>query len=274
MRLPNQVGTLLLMLPTLWALVAASGGSPPAVLVGVFVAGAFLMRTLGVVLNDVVDRPIDRQVERTKTRPLASGALDPAAALGLAAILACLAAALLLFVNRLTVLMSPVALAFAALYPLSKRVVHVPQAVLGVAFGWGTVMAWAAVRSDLDEPLWPLFAATVFWAVAYDSIYALQDRQDDARIGVKSAAILFGEWTWAAVGLASLAMIACLAYSGILMNVSPGFYLVLIGVLGFLLWQAWSIRGAVAASTAFSLFKQHVWVGWAVLGAFLVGFHL
>lgn len=274
MRLPNQVGTLLLMLPTLWALVAASNGTPPVALVAVFVAGAFVMRTLGVVINDLLDRRIDRQVERTKTRPLASGVLDLPAALGLAVGLTCLAAALLLFVNRLTVLMSPVALAFAALYPLSKRVLHVPQAALGIAFGWGTVMAWAAVRNALDEPVWPLFAGTVFWAIAYDSIYALQDREDDERIGVKSAAIFFGRWTWMAVALASLAMIACLAYSGMLMNVGAGFYVTLIGVLAFLFWQAWRIRAAVPRSTAFSLFKQHVWVGWAVLGGYLLGFHL
>lgn len=274
MRLPNQAGTLLLMLPTLWALVAASEGEPPAALVAVFVAGAFLMRTLGVVVNDLIDRRIDRQVERTKTRPLASGVLDLPVALGLVAALTCLAAALLLFLNRLAVLMSPVALAFAAVYPLSKRVVRVPQAVLGIAFGWGTVMAWAAVRNRLDEPAWLLFAGTVFWAIAYDSIYALQDREDDERIGVKSAAIFFGRWTWAAVALASLAMIGCLAYSGILMRVSGGFYVTLAGVMAFQLWQAWRIRGAVPRSTAFRLFKQHVWVGWAVLAGYLVGFHL
>lgn len=274
MRLPNQVGTLLLMLPTLWALVAASGGAPPAALVAVFAAGSFLMRTLGVIVNDLIDRPIDRQVERTKTRPLASGLLGLPAALGLAAALACLTAALLLFVNRLTVLMSPIALAFVALYPLSKRLVHVPQAVLGAAFGWGTVMAWAAVRNSLDASAWALFAATVFWAVAYDSIYALQDREDDERIGVKSAAIFFGRWTWLAVALASLAMIACLTYSGLLLNMSAEFYVTLTGVLAFLLWQAWRIRGAVPRSTAFSLFRQHVWVGWAVLVGYVLGFHL
>ncbi len=273
-RLANQAGTLLLMLPTLWALVAASGGSPPAALIVVFVAGAFLMRTLGVVINDLIDRHIDQQVERTKTRPLASGVLDLPVALGLAATLTCLAAVLLLFLNRLTVLLSPIALAFAAFYPLSKRVVHVPQAVLGIAFGWGTVMAWAAVRNTLDEPVWLLFAGTVFWAIAYDSIYALQDRDDDERIGVKSAAIFFGRWTWMAVALASLAMIACLAYSGVLMSLGVGFYVTLIGVLAFLLWQAWRIRRPVPRNTAFTLFKQHVGVGWAVLGGYLLGFHL
>ncbi len=274
-RLANQVGTLLLMLPTLWALVAASGGHPPASLVAVFVAGAFLMRTLGVVINDLIDRQIDKQVERTKARPLASGVLDLSTALGLAATLTCLAAALLFFLNRFTVLLSPIALAFAALYPLSKRVLHIPQAVLGIAFGWGTVMAWAAVRNSLDEPVWLLFAGTVCWAVAYDSIYALQDREDDARIGVRSAPIFFGQWTWMAVALAALAMIACLAYSGMVMNLSAGFYVILIGVLGFLLRQAWTLRGAaVSRCTAFALFQQHVWVGWAVLGAYLIGFHL
>ncbi len=232
------------------------------------------MRTLGVVVNDLIDRHIDKQVERTRTRPLASGVLELPVALGLAATLTCLAAVLLLFLNRLAVLLSPIALAFAALYPLSKRVLRVPQAVLGIAFGWGAVMAWGAVRNTLDEPVWLLFAGTVFWAIAYDSIYALQDREDDERIGVKSAAIFFGRWTWLAVALASLAMVGCLAYSGILLSLSTGFYVTLIGVLAFLLWQAWTLRGAVPRGRAFSLFKQHVWVGWAVLGGYVIGFHL
>ena len=271
-RLPNQSGTLLLMLPTLWALVVASEGRPALTLIAIFAAGAFLMRSAGVVLNDLTDRSIDRQVERTRTRPLASGAIEVPAALGIAAALVLLAACLLVFLNRLTLLLSPVALLLAALYPFSKRFIHIPQAVLGIAFGWGVVMAWAAVRNALDGPVWWLFAATVFWAVAYDSVYALQDRQDDARVGVMSSAILFGSWTWLLVAGASLASLIALALCGWMMDLSLTFYGVLGAVAVFLGQQAWTLRGEVSPARAFAMFKQHIWVGWAILGGFWIGF--
>ena len=271
-RLPNQSGTLLLMLPTFWALVAASDGRPPIVLVAIFAVGAFLMRSAGVVLNDLADRSIDRQVERTKTRPVASGTIGVPLALAIALTLVSLAACLLVFLNSLTVLLSPIALLLAALYPFSKRIFHVPQATLGIAFGWGVVMAWASVRNALDQPVWWLFAATVFWAIAYDSIYAVQDREDDARLGVKSSAVLFGPMTWLAVAVSSFAMMACLVISGYMVGVNPAFYGMLAGVAVFLGVQTARLRMAVSPLRALAMFKQHVWVGAAVLAGFWVGF--
>ena len=182
-RLPNQSGTMLLMLPTLWALVLASHGQPPVPLLII----SFFMRSAGVVLNDLADRSFDRQVDRTRMRPLASGALGVPEALATATALVLMAASLLVFLNQFTILLSPVALLLAAIYPFTKRIIQLPQAVLGIAFGWGVVMAWAAVRDSLDNQVWLLYASTVCWAVAYDTIYALQDRADDARIGVKSS---------------------------------------------------------------------------------------
>ena len=271
-RLRNQSGTLLLMLPTLWALVLASEGRPPLILVAIFAAGAFLMRSAGVVLNDLADRSIDRQVERTKTRPLASGALGVPVALGIATILVLLAASLLMFLNRLTLLLSPIALLLAAFYPFSKRFLHIPQAILGIAFGWGVVMAWAAVRSALDQPVWLLFAATVFWAIAYDSIYALQDREDDAKVGVKSSAILFGSWTWLLVAGSSLATVVCLALCGWMMDLSPVFYGTLSAVAVFMGLQSWTLRRGVSPARAFAMFKQHRWIGGAILAGLWTGF--
>ena len=271
-RLRNQTGTLLLMLPTLWALVMASAGQPPFALFAIFATGAFLMRSAGVVLNDLADRAIDRQVQRTKDRPLANGSVAVPAALALAGTLVLLAAGLLLFLNRLTVMLSPIALMLAALYPFSKRFIQLPQAILGIAFGWGVVMAWAATRNALDQPVWLLFAATVCWAITYDSIYAIQDRDDDTRVGVKSAAILFGSWTWLAVAVSSLSMVILLGLSGWMVNLNPAFYALLGAVGGFLGWQVWRVRGSLTRDQAFALFKQHVGVGAAVLGAFWVGF--
>jgi 4-hydroxybenzoate polyprenyltransferase len=270
-RLSNQSGTWLLMLPTLWALVLASGGRPPVSLLLIFAAGSFLMRSAGVVLNDLADRAVDRQVERTRARPLASGALGVRAALGTAAGLVALAAGLLPFLNTLTVQLSPMALVLAALYPFSKRIIQLPQAVLGVAFGWGALMAWAAVRNGLEGPAWLLYGSTVCWAIAYDTIYALQDREDDARLGVKSAAILFGDRTWLAVGLALGGMVLLLGLAGWLMDVGAAFYGILAAVCCFFSQQVLRLRSPVSQVLAFAMFKQHIWAGTAILAGIWLG---
>ncbi len=271
-RLRNQSGTMLLMLPTLWSLVLASEGRPPLKLLLVFIAGSFLMRSAGVVLNDLADRSFDRQVARTRMRPLASGSVTVGQALALVAALIGLAAALVLLLPPLAIVLSPVALILAAVYPYAKRVLHVPQAALGLAFGWGVVMAWAATRSSLDAPAWLLYGSTVCWAVAYDTIYALQDREDDLRIGLKSAAILFGSRTWIAVGIALGAMLTLLVIAGRLAGLGLMYYGVLAVVGGFVTRQMVMLRGSITPSEAFALFKQHVWVGWAVLSGMWLGF--
>ena len=212
-RLSNQTGTLLLMLPTFWALVLASRGRQDPVLLAVFAAGSFLMRSAGVIVNDIADRKFDRQVDRTKTRPLASGALSVLEALTVLFLLLVAAGGLVLMLDRLAILLSPVALLLASLYPFSKRILPFPQAVLGIAFGWGVVMAWAAARGTLEPQTWLLFGGTIAWAVAYDTIYALQDREDDRRVGIKSSAILFGRWTWLAVAASFSLMVLCLGWA-------------------------------------------------------------
>ena len=270
-RLPNQTGTLLLLLPCLWALVLASKGNPDPVLLVVFILGAFLMRSAGVVMNDLADRSIDRKVQRTQQRPLASGALSPKQGVVVALILLSLAAGLLLFLNPLAASLSPIAFLLAAIYPFSKRVMHIPQFILGLAFGWGTVMAWAAVRNQLEIPMWLIFASTIFWAIAYDTIYALQDREDDRRIGVKSSAILFGSYTWLGVGIASALMLACLGIAGWLVGLGLIFYGVLAATGGFFIQQVFRLRNDVTPPESFSMFKQHVWIGLAILGGILLG---
>ena len=206
-RLRNQTGSLLLLFPTLWALVLAGDGHPPPFLTAVFIAGVFVMRSAGVAINDWWDRDLDRLVQRTRERPLAAGLLHPRAAIGVFVALIGIAAALVSLLNPLTIALAPLALLLALLYPLAKRVMPLPQAVLGIAFGWGAVMAWAAVRNEIGWPALGLFVATICWAVGYDTIYALQDIEDDRRIGVRSSAIFFGEQCWIAVSGALFAML-------------------------------------------------------------------
>jgi len=271
-RLPNQTGTLLLMLPTLWALVLASRGRPNPTLLVIFAAGSFLMRSAGVIMNDLADRRFDRQIDRTKARPLASGALSVPEALAALLTLLAVAGGMLLFLDRLAILLSPAALVLAAFYPFSKRVLPLPQAVLGIAFGWGVVMAWAAARGTLEPQTWLLFGGTIAWAVAYDTIYALQDREDDRRVGIKSSAILFGQWTWLAVAASFGVMILCLGWVGWLSGIGPAYYGVLAASCGFVSQQIRKLRGPVSPSLAFSMFRQHVWIGWAILAGFWAGF--
>lgn len=271
-RLPNQTGTYLLLLPTLWALVLASQGIPPLPLVAIFVAGAFLMRSAGVILNDLADWAFDRQVSRTKDRPLASGELSRRHAFALLSVLLIMAASLLLWLDPLVLWLAPGAVALAALYPFAKRWIEIPQAVLGLAFGWGTIMAWAAVRGQIEAPVWCLFGATATWAVAYDTIYALQDRDDDRRIGIKSSALLFEYRLHLGVGTAYGLMLLLLGIAGWLVNIRWPYYVTLLGVAVFFLIQTRQLRKPIDPPFAFAMFRAHTWVGVAILAGLLAGF--
>ncbi|WP_342348003.1 4-hydroxybenzoate octaprenyltransferase [uncultured Nitrospira sp.] len=270
-RLFNQTGTLLLLFPTLWSLILASQGRPSLKLILIFMMGSFLMRSAGVIMNDLADQSFDREVQRTRHRPLASGQLSPSHALAFLAVLLGLAAILLWLLNPMALLLSPVALLLAGIYPFCKRFIHIPQLVLGLAFGWGGVMAWAAVRNELDLSAWVLFAATVCWAMVYDTIYAIQDKDDDQRIGVKSTAILFGSFTWLGVGIAGLLMLGCLALVARINDLGIEYSLALMGVAVILGYQVLLLRSKISEEQAFSLFKQHIWIGVLILGGILMG---
>ena len=271
-RLPSQTGTWLLMLPTLWALVLSSRGLPPLRLLVIFALGSFVMRSAGVVLNDLADRSFDRHVARTQQRPLASGELSREHALVVLAVLLTLAALLVVQLNVLTMLLSPAAVLLAALYPFAKRVVHVPQAVLGIAFGWGTIMAWTASRGTIENPAWLTFAATICWAIAYDTIYALQDVDDDRRVGVKSSALYFGSRAWLAVGAACAIMLVLLGTAAQSVGTGWTTHGVLAGVAILYTKQVKELRTPVSPARAFALFHQHVWIGTVILVGFVVGF--
>jgi len=185
-----------------------------------------------------------------------------------------LAAILVLSLDPFTILLSPIAILLAALYPFAKRVIHIPQAILGIAFGWGTIMAWTASRGAIEAPAWCLFASTICWAIGYDTIYALQDREDDRRIGVKSSALWFGSSTWIAVGTAFCAMLFLLGLAGWLADIGWIYYGVLVTIGWWCLRQALQLRQAVSSPTAFHMFQQHVWVGAAVFLGMVAGFLL
>ena len=271
LRLRNQTGSLLLLLPTLWALVLASKGHPPPAITAIFVAGVFVMRSAGVAINDWWDRDLDRLVRRTRERPLASGRLHPRAAIAVFVALIGVAAVLVSLLNPLAMALAPVGLILAVLYPLAKRVMPLPQAVLGIAFGWGAVMAWAAIRNEIGWPALGIFAATVCWAIGYDTIYALQDIADDRTIGIRSSAIFFGEQCRLAVGGVLLTMTAILALVGAATDLALPFYLSLVVAVGLFLAQARQVRRGVSPAQAFALFKQHVWIGALILAGIWSG---
>ena len=241
-RADRPIGILLLLWPALWALWVAGAGRPPWDVTLIFVLGTALMRSAGCAINDYADRRFDGQVARTCKRPVATGRVSPGEAIGVFAALSLVAFALVLLLNRETVLMSFVALGLAATYPFTKRITHWPQAVLGLAFGWAVPMAFTAIQGEVPPVGWVLFAATVVWALIYDTQYAMVDRADDLKVGIKSTAILFGERDRLIIGLLQALMIGLLVTAGVLAARGPVFYLgVAIGAVLFA-YQQWLIR--------------------------------
>jgi 4-hydroxybenzoate polyprenyltransferase len=228
MRLDRPIGNFLLLWPTLWALWVAAGGLPKLDVLLVFVLGVLLMRAAGCVINDYADRDFDGQVERTKHRPLATGEVSAKQALMLFAGLGLLAFALVLTQNWLTIQLSFVGMALAALYPFTKRVTHLPQFVLGAAFGWATPMAFAAQTGELPSITWLMFGITLVWTVAYDTMYAMVDRADDLKAGIKSTAILFGRFDRLAIGLLQAFTLGLLFLVGQIQGLNEWFFLSLL----------------------------------------------
>ena len=242
MRLDRPIGILLLLWPVLWALWIAAAGKPALPVFVVFVAGVVLMRSAGCVINDYADRGFDPQVERTRNRPLAVGRVSPREALVLFVVLALSAFILVLFMNRLTILLSFVGAALAASYPFMKRWTHLPQFYLGAAFGWGVPMAFAAQTGSVPVDAWILFGATLCWAVAYDTAYAMVDRDDDVRIGVKSTAILFGRADRPMIALFHALTLVLLAWAGARAGLGVTYSMGLLLATGLAGWQQWLMR--------------------------------
>ena len=263
MRLHRPIGIFLLLWPTLWALWIAGQGRPDARVLAVFVAGVVLMRSAGCVINDYADRHIDPHVRRTRDRPIAAGRVSPREALVLFCVLCLVAFALVLTMNRLTILLSLGGALLAAVYPFMKRYTHLPQVVLGAAFGWAVPMAFAAQTGGVPRVAWLLFVATLLWATVYDTLYAMVDREDDLKIGVRSTAILFGESDRAIVAVLQVLFLFTLVLAGREAGLGLYYAIGLLIAAGLSLYQQYLIREREPGA-CFQAFLNNNWLGAAV----------
>jgi 4-hydroxybenzoate polyprenyltransferase len=270
-RLDKPIGTLLLLWPTLWALWLAADGRPAAGLVLIFVVGTLLMRSAGCAVNDYADRDFDPHVERTRTRPLATREIEPWEALAVAAGLAVAAFGLVLFLNRFAIALSFLGAAIAASYPFAKRFFPFPQAYLGIAFGFGIPMAYAAVQGRLPAECALLLAANVCYAFAYDTEYAMVDRDDDARLGIRSSALTLGRWDVAAVMASYALMLGFLTLVGRYRGLSWPYHAGLVVAASMMLYHGWLIRGRTRAG-CFRAFRHNNWVGAAIFAGIVASF--
>ncbi len=263
MRLHRPIGIWLLLWPALWALWIAGAGRPDPMVLLVFVAGVILMRSAGCVVNDYADRGFDPHVTRTRDRPLAAGLVQPREALLLFTMLCLLAFALVLLLNRLTVLLSLAGVVLVVSYPFTKRYTHLPQLYLGAAFGWAIPMAFAAQTGKVPPIAWLVFLANVLWSTVYDTMYAMVDREDDLRIGVKSTAILFGHADRMLIGVLQLLLLGTLLLVGTQLQFASPYYLG-IGCAALLSgYQQYLIRDREPAA-CFRAFLNNHWLGMAV----------
>lgn len=260
MRTDKPIGALLLLWPTLWALWVAAPGVPPLWILAVFVAGVWLMRAAGCVVNDYADRKFDGHVKRTANRPLPSGAVSEKEARILFAVLVLLSFLLVLTLNTMTILLSVAGLALAWVYPFMKRYTHLPQVVLGAAFGWSIPMAFAAVSETLPLSCWLMLLANILWAVAYDTQYAMVDRDDDVKIGVKSTAILFGQYDRLIIGILQVGVLALMAAIGWLNGLHWEFYWSILVAGALFVYQQKLIRNR-ERGPCFQAFMNNNYVG-------------
>ena len=262
-RLHRPIGILLLLWPTLWAVFVASNGEPAAYLLFAFVAGTVLMRSAGCAINDWADRDFDREVARTRDRPLTAGLIQPWEALAVFAALSLVSLLLILPFNRLTWLLAVVAAFLAASYPFTKRFFALPQAYLGIAFGFGIPMAFAAIQNTLPVTAWAMLAANICWALAYDTEYAMVDRDDDLRIGIRTAAITFGRYDVLAVMIFYAATLLLLVLVGWLESFGGIYYLALVVAAGIAAYHYTLIRTRTREG-CFTAFNHNNWFGAAV----------
>ncbi len=242
MRLNRPVGILLLLWPTLWGLWLASDGSPDVSIVLIFISGVILMRSAGCVINDYADRNIDKYVKRTKNRPITSGKVSNRSALILFFILITISFTLVLFLNKLTIILSVFAAVFASTYPFMKRYTNFPQAYLGISFAWSIPMAFASHKNSLPVELLWIVLSVIIWVIIYDTIYAMVDRDDDLKIGVKSTAIFFGKMDTFAIGILHILLILVLYKCGLEFDLGKFFHLSLICASLLVIYHQWLIR--------------------------------
>jgi 4-hydroxybenzoate polyprenyltransferase len=271
-RFDKPIGTLLVLWPTLWGLWVASAGEPKVSHLIIFVLGCFLMRSAGCAINDFADRDFDRHVSRTQDRPLTAGRIKPVEALIIAAVLALMAFILILPLNTFTKLLSVPALAIAIIYPFTKRFFSIPQAILGIAFSFGIPMAFAAVLNEIPSYAWLLMLANIAWAIAYDTAYAMVDRDDDLRLGIKTSAITFGQYDVLAI---------CICYSVCLLSfvvlgwllVLPIIFWIFLGVAFLLAIYYFQLIKDRQKEKCFLVFRRNNWFGMSLFLAIAFAYH-
>ena len=258
MRVDKPIGIWLLLWPTLWALWLAGEGHPDQGLFVIFVLGVFIMRSAGCVLNDYADRNIDPYVERTRSRPIASGAVAPMEALTLFVALGLIAIGLATMLNRQAQMLAVVGAVLTIVYPFIKRYVSIPQFILGAAFGWAVPMAFAAQTGTVPQLAWIVFGAALIWAVIYDTFYAMVDREDDRKIGVKSTALLFGDADLFVIGGLQVVMLMALVFVGLRADLGLWYYLSLLAAAGLMAYHQWLARDRQPAGCFRAFLHNHL----------------
>ena len=272
-RLNRPIGIFLVLWPALWSLWLAAEGLPDLKLIVIFILGCILMRSAGCVINDYADRNLDGHVERTRSRPLVTGAIKPAGALLLFFILCGLAFGLVLLTNRLTIQLALGGVLLAAIYPFTKRYTHLPQVFLGAAFAWAVPMAFAAQTGTVPNGAWLIYVLVVIWAVIYDTFYAMVDRDDDLRIGIKSTAVLFGELDRLMTGILQLLMLSGLLLAGGRFGMGTPYYVAVAVAAGLFAWQQYLIRNR-DRQACFRAFLNNNWVGLVLLMGIIAHYQL
>jgi 4-hydroxybenzoate polyprenyltransferase len=272
LRWDKPAGRLILMVPALWAVFLAAHGTPPLPLVGVIILGTLATSAAGCVINDLWDRDIDPQVERTRDRPLASRALSIQVGVVVAFVSMACAGVLALYLNPFTFWLCVAAVPVIVFYPSAKRVFPVPQLVLSIAWGFGVLISWSAVTGNLEPGTWLLWGATVLWTLGFDTVYAMSDREDDRKIGVRSSALFFGDYAADAVGVFFAGTVGLLAALGVVMHLQLGFWLAIgFASIGWV-WQYTRLRQKDLPKPSYGeIFRQNVWIGFILLSGMIAG---
>ncbi|MEA5571418.1 4-hydroxybenzoate solanesyltransferase [Calothrix sp. UHCC 0171] len=275
LRWHKPEGRLILMIPALWAVFLAAAGKPPLPLVGVIILGTLATSAAGCVVNDLWDRNIDPEVERTKNRPIASRTLSVKVGIVVAIVAMACAAILAFYLNLLSFWLCVAAVPVILLYPGAKRVFPVPQLVLSIAWGFAVLISWTAVTKSLSLPTWLLWGATVLWTLGFDTVYAMSDREDDKRIGVNSSALFFGKYVEIAIAFFYLGTVALLAWLGIVIHLHLGFWISLAIATGGWVWQYFRLQNPHLPSSIYGeMFRQNVWIGFILLAGMEAGYLL
>jgi 4-hydroxybenzoate polyprenyltransferase len=272
LRWNKPEGRLILMIPALWAVFLAAAGKPPLPLVGVIIFGSIATSAAGCVVNDLWDRDIDPQVERTRDRPLASRALSVKIGIVVGIVSLVCAAVVAFYLNPLSFWLSVAAVPVIVLYPGAKRVFPVPQLVLSIAWGFAVLISWSAVTANITAPTWLLWGATVLWTLGFDTIYAMSDRQDDQRIGINSSALFFGKYAPTAIAVFLIGTVILLAGVGLLVNLNTAFWISLILASIGWIWQIIRLQQPEIPHPAYGeMFRQNVWIGFLMLAGMIIG---